>query len=249
VGGLRPSAGRNPLGGPVIHLDVIGSTNDLARGLAMAGAPPGTVVLAEEQTAGRGRQGRSWIAPRGRALTLSIVVRTGDEALAMLPLTVAVAVCDACERVARVKCAVKWPNDVWVGERKVAGILIEARPRDRWAVVGIGLNVDTTMEELPAGLRETAISLRIATGGEVGREAVLQALLEVLADRLETRREAVLAAYRERDALQGRAIEWTAGSQRLAGEAQGVDAHGNLVVFASDGERRTLAAGEVHLLR
>ena len=184
MGGLRPSAGRNPLGGPVIHLDVIGSTNDLARELAIAGAPAGTVVLAEEQTAGRGRQGRSWVAPPGRALTLSIVVRTSDEALAMLPLTVAVAVCEACERVAtRWSAAVKWPNDVWIGERKVAGILIEARPQDRWAVVGIGLNVETTAEELPAELRETATSLRIATGGEVGREAALQALLEALAGR------------------------------------------------------------------
>ena len=246
---LKPSAGRNPLGGPVIHLDVIGSTNDLARELAIAGAPAGTVVLAEEQTAGRGRQGRSWIAPPGRALTLSIVVRTSDEALAMLPLTVAVAVCEACESVSPVEAAVKWPNDVWIGERKVAGILIEARPQDRWAVVGIGVNVDTAAEELPAELRETATSLRIATGGEVGREAALHALLEALAGQIEAAPEAVLAAYRERDALHGRRIEWTSGSQHLAGEAQGVDEDGNLVVFTADGERTTLAAGEVHLIR
>ena len=82
---LRPGAGENPLGGPVVHLDLAGSTNDVARDLAAGGAPAGTVVLAEEQTAGRGRQGRAWVAPRGRALTLSIVVREADEMLGLLP--------------------------------------------------------------------------------------------------------------------------------------------------------------------
>ena len=247
--GLTPSAGRNPLGGPVVHLDVTGSTNDAARELAAAGAPAGTLVLAEEQTAGRGRQGRAWVAPRGRALTLSIVVRSAADAISLLSPAAAVAVCEACEQIASVRCAVKWPNDVWMDERKVAGILIEARPQEGWAVLGIGLNVDTTQDELPAELRETATSLRIATGGEVGREAALEALLEAVARWLDAGAEEVLAAYRERDALHGRAIEWTEGSTRHAGEAQGVDGNGNLVAFTPDGERVTLAAGEVHLLR
>jgi BirA family biotin operon repressor/biotin-[acetyl-CoA-carboxylase] ligase len=248
VAGLSPSAGRNPLGGPLVHLDVTGSTNDVARELSMAGAPAGTVVLAEEQTAGRGRQGRTWVAPRGRALTLSIVVGAGDQALGLLPLTAAVAVCDACEGVASVECAVKWPNDVWVAERKVAGILIEARPQERWAVLGIGLNVDTAEDELSPELRETATSLRIARGAEVGREAALEALLEALARWLAADPETVLVAFRERDALHGRRIEWQVGSQRFAGEAHGVDEDGCLVVFTDSSERVTLAAGEVHLV-
>ena len=235
---------RNPLGGPVVHLDVTGSSNDVARELAAAGTRAGTVVLAEEQTAGRGRQGRSWVAPRGRALTLSVVVRGASD---LLPLATGVAVCEACEQVAPVRCAVKWPNDVWVDERKLAGILIEARPQEDWAVVGIGLNVQTAAEELPAELRATATSLRIATGAEVGREAVLDALLEALAGRLDASAEEVLTAYRTRDALHGRMIEWEVDGQRRAGEAQGVDDAGNLVVFTLEGERVTLAAGEVHL--
>jgi BirA family transcriptional regulator, biotin operon repressor / biotin---[acetyl-CoA-carboxylase] ligase len=244
---LRPAAGENPLGGPVLHFDVAESTNEEARELAAGGAPPGTVVLAEEQTAGRGRQGRSWVAPRGRALTLSVVVRAGDEQLALLPLTAAVATCEACEQVARVECAVKWPNDVWIDERKVAGILIEARPQERWAVVGIGLNVETNVEELAPDLRDTATSLRIATGAEVARGPVLDALLERLAEWLAAGRDRLLSAYRERDALFGRSIAWIAGSQRLEGEARGVDEEGNLVVFTADGGRMILAAGEVHL--
>jgi BirA family transcriptional regulator, biotin operon repressor / biotin---[acetyl-CoA-carboxylase] ligase len=248
VARLTPAAGRNALGGPVVHLDVTASTNDRARELAAGGAPHGTVVLAEEQTAGRGRQGRSWSAARGRSLTLSIVVRLGAAALDLLPLSAAVAVCDACEAVAPVRCAVKWPNDVWIDGRKVAGILIEARPQEGWATLGIGLNVDTTADELDAEIRETATSLRIASGSPVDRELVLEALLERLAARLATEREALLAAYRERDALHGRQIAWTVGDETLEGKAQGVDDQGNLVVFTTDGERHTLAAGEVHLL-
>jgi BirA family transcriptional regulator, biotin operon repressor / biotin---[acetyl-CoA-carboxylase] ligase len=245
---LTPVAGRNALGGPVVHLDRTGSTNDHARELASAGAPHGTVVVAEEQTAGRGRQGRSWVAPRGRALTLSIVVRLGDAALDLLPLSAAVAVCETCERAAPVHCAVKWPNDVWIEGRKVAGILIEARPQEGWAVLGIGLNVDTSEDELDEAIRDQATSLRIAAGSPAERERALEALLERLADRLRTEPEPLLAAYRERDALHGRQIAWSASGDRLEGKAEGVDDEGNLVVFTRDGERHTLTAGEVHLV-
>lgn len=244
-----PRAGENPLGGPIVHLDRTGSTNDDARSLAASGAPAGTVVVAEEQTAGRGRQGRTWMAPRGRALTLSIIVRAAGDALALLPLTAAVAVCEACERASSVQCAVKWPNDVWISERKVAGILIESRPQEGWAVIGVGLNVGTTPEELGPDLRDSATSLSIATGAEVARESVLESLLERLAALLEVEPDRLLPAYRARDALNGRAITWSAGTERLEGEASGVDDEGNLVVFTADGERTALTAGEVRLIR
>jgi BirA family biotin operon repressor/biotin-[acetyl-CoA-carboxylase] ligase len=237
------------LGGPVVHLRVTGSTNDRARELAARGAPHGTVVLAEEQTAGRGRQGRSWVAPPGRALTLSIVIRASGSSLDLLPLSAAVAVCEACELAAGVDCLIKWPNDIWITERKVAGILIEARPQESWAVLGIGLNVGTSEAELGADLRATATSLRIASGDSVDREPALDALLERLSERIGTDRDSLLAAYRERDALYGRRIAWAGPDGELDGIAKGVDADGNLVVFTSDGERGTLTAGEVHLLR
>jgi BirA family transcriptional regulator, biotin operon repressor / biotin---[acetyl-CoA-carboxylase] ligase len=246
---LPPAAGANTLGGPVVHLPVTGSTNDHARGLAAAGAPTGTVVIAESQTAGRGRQGRTWVAPPGRALTLSVLARPEAGALDLLPLSSAVAVCEACEAVADVSCAVKWPNDVWIDERKVAGILIEARPQEGWAVLGIGLNVDTAEEELDDELRETATSLRIAQAAPADRVTTLDALLERLAEWLPADRERLLSAYRERDALYGRGIAWRAGDDVLEGEAQGIDDDGNLVAFTPAGKRHTLAAGEVHLLR
>jgi BirA family transcriptional regulator, biotin operon repressor / biotin---[acetyl-CoA-carboxylase] ligase len=254
---LRPRPGSGALGGPLVHLDTTGSTNDRARTLALAGAPGGTVVLAEEQTAGRGRQGRSWTAPRGRALTLSALWNI-DRHLEMLPLAVALAVCEACESVTAVLCRIKWPNDVWVGTRKLAGILIETRPRDHWAVIGIGLNVDTDRQELEPRLRETATSLRIETGAQVDRNQTLAALLDALGARLgelENKGTAgLLAAYRERDLLRGRRISWSAGSGTLpgeqaiqSGEAHGIDERGNLIVFLGDGQRLALSAGEVHL--
>jgi BirA family transcriptional regulator, biotin operon repressor / biotin---[acetyl-CoA-carboxylase] ligase len=249
---IRPRAGSGPLGGPIVHLDVTGSSNDHARRLAQAGAPAGTVVVAEQQTAGRGRQGRTWIAPRGRALTLSIVLRPQVEQLAMLPLASAVAVCEACEQAAAVRCAIKWPNDVLADGKKLAGILIESRPQERWAVIGIGLNVDTPAQEFGAELDSIATSLRIAAGESVSRERVLDTLLDSLAKRVGSGKpesgDALLAAYRERDALIDRDVRWTSGSQTLEGRAAGIDEQGNLVVFTTEGERCTLDAGEVHLL-
>jgi BirA family biotin operon repressor/biotin-[acetyl-CoA-carboxylase] ligase len=243
---LRPAS--NPLGGPIVHLDVTGSTNDAARALAVAGAPDGTVVVAEEQTAGRGRQGRAWSAPRGRSLIVSTVVRAGAQLVEMLPLAAALAVCAACERVAALRCAVKWPNDVWIDGRKVAGILIEGRPQEGWAVVGIGLNVDIGEEDLDPALRDRATSLRIATGRPIDRTEVLGALLAGLAEVRERSPESVLSELRERDALYGRRISWSTASERLEGEAAGIDDQGRLVVFDETGRRHALEAGEVHLL-
>jgi BirA family biotin operon repressor/biotin-[acetyl-CoA-carboxylase] ligase len=251
AGPLRPSASANPFGGPVVHLDTVGSTNDRARELALGGAPHGTLVTAEEQTAGRGRQGRSWAAPRGRSLTLSLIVRPEGGVPESQPLAAAVAVSEACEQVAGVRCAIKWPNDVWIDGRKVAGVLIEGRPQEGWTVLGIGLNVDTRLEELEPELRERATSLRIATGSPFERERVLEALLARLASVLtaatESSAEWVLDAYRERDALYGRRIAWSAGGERREGEARGIDEQGRLVVFADD-KRLALDAGEVHLI-
>jgi BirA family biotin operon repressor/biotin-[acetyl-CoA-carboxylase] ligase len=239
----------------MVHLDSTGSTNDSARELALAGAPGGTVVLAEEQSAGRGRQGRAWIAPRGTGLTLSALVRPDEpDRLAevdLLPLAAALAVCETCEAVTPVRCSIKWPNDVLVHDRKLAGILIESRPQDGWAVVGVGLNLNTTEDELGSELRRTATSLRIEAGGQIDRQLALELLLDRLGAWLVSpaarNADSLLTAYRGRDALRGRPIWWTAGDARLSGEAQGVDERGRLVVFTDSSERIALEAGEVHL--
>jgi BirA family biotin operon repressor/biotin-[acetyl-CoA-carboxylase] ligase len=228
------------LGFPRVHHRLTDSTNERARELALGGAPHGTLVTADEQSAGRGRQGRAWSAPPGSGVLMSLVVRDLDERSAALPLAAAVAVCEA---LAPLDCRIKWPNDVWLERRKLAGILVEGRPQEGWAIVGIGLNVSTAPDQLPAVLRETATSLRIA-GVERDREEVLAALLEALGRRLGQPPEEVLPAWRERDALRGERVRWRDGE----GEAAGIDETGALIVETNAG-RVKLDAGEVHLLR
>jgi BirA family biotin operon repressor/biotin-[acetyl-CoA-carboxylase] ligase len=221
------------IGTPRVHWRRTDSTNERARELASAGAPHGTLVTADEQSAGRGRQGRAWTAPPGSAVLMSLVLRDPHE---LLPLAAAVATCEAIP----LECRIKWPNDVWAGGRKLAGILAEGRPQEGWAVLGIGLNVTT--EEFPPELRDTATSLR-REGVEADTESILQALLAALDLRLADEPAELLSAWRERDALRGRHVRWRDGE----GIAAGIDDAGALLVETEDG-RVALEAGEVHLL-
>jgi BirA family transcriptional regulator, biotin operon repressor / biotin---[acetyl-CoA-carboxylase] ligase len=226
-------------GAPHRHFRVTDSTNARARELVEAGAPYGTVVTADEQTAGRGRQGRSWTAPPGKALLYSAILRPLDERHLLLPLAVPLAVCETAEALeAGIECRIKWPNDVWVGGRKLAGVLIEAKPQDGWAVIGVGLNLAIERDEFPPELRETAASLRNAS-----REDARRGLDRHLERWVGASRDDVLAAWRSRDALRGREISWDGG----AGIADGIEDSGDLVVALAGGDRVVLGAGEVHL--
>jgi BirA family biotin operon repressor/biotin-[acetyl-CoA-carboxylase] ligase len=256
------------IGHPRLHLRRTGSTNERARELAFAGAPHGALVTATEQTAGRGRQGRRWSAPAGSALLMSLLLR---DAPALLPLIAAVAVSDVAGAATRIK----WPNDVVVelpSERaeqsaggragpdlaKLAGILVEGRPQEGWAVLGIGLNVAVRLEQLPAELRPVqpgearaagttrpASGLPAATLGlePADVEPMLARLLDALARRLAEPAQATLDAWRERDALYGREVAWAHGH----GRAEGLDGTGRLIVALADGGHTALGAGEVHL--
>jgi BirA family transcriptional regulator, biotin operon repressor / biotin---[acetyl-CoA-carboxylase] ligase len=222
------------IGTPRVHHRRTDSTSERARELAAAGAPHGTLVTADEQSAGRGRQGRVWTAPAGSAVLMSLILRELDE---LLPITAAVAICEALPA----EAAIKWPNDVWIDRRKLAGILVEGRPQEGWAVLGVGLNVTT--ESFPPELAETATSLKLA-GVETTPGQLLDALLPSLDAWLGAPPDAVLPAWRDRDALKGERVRWTGGE----GVAAGIDDSGSLLVDTRDG-RVTLDAGEVHLLR
>jgi BirA family biotin operon repressor/biotin-[acetyl-CoA-carboxylase] ligase len=256
------------IGHPRLHLRRTGSTNERARELAFAGAPYGTLVTASEQTAGRGRQGRRWSAPAGSALLMSLLLR---DAPPLLPLIAAVAVSD----VAGAQARIKWPNDVVVealavegadgdasggtgpGLAKLAGILVEGRPQEGWAVLGIGLNVAVRLEHLPAELRpREAGAAGVAPPGSglpaatlglepADVEPMLVRLLDALERRLAEPAEETLQAWRERDALYGREVAWAQGR----GRAEGIDGNGRLVVALAGGGHTALGAGEVHLQR
>ena len=226
------------IGEPRIHHEVTDSTNERARELAGEGAAHGTLVTADEQTAGRGRQGRTWTAAPGEALLMSVIVRDLEPRHALLPLMAALAVCEAAEAVSDVRCAIKWPNDVWVDRRKLSGILVEARPAAGWAIVGIGLN--TGVSQFPDELRETATTLHLSSP-----EVALGPLLASLDRWLVADPADILTAWRARDALEGSTVRWQDGE----GTARGVDDTGSLLVETATGELIALGAGEVHLSR
>jgi BirA family transcriptional regulator, biotin operon repressor / biotin---[acetyl-CoA-carboxylase] ligase len=227
-------------GAPHRHFRLTDSTNTRARELAEAGAPGGTVVTAREQSEGRGRQGRVWTAPEGKALLYSALLRRLDERHLLLPLSVPLAVCAAAEVLRpEIECALKWPNDVWLEGRKLAGVLIEAKPQDGWAVIGIGLNLSIEPHEFPSELRQPATSL----GGGVTPEGARPELDAQLGRWVRAEEEEILAEWRRRDALRGREIAWEEGS----GVADGIDGRGNLVVVVPGGRRVSLGAGEVQL--
>jgi BirA family transcriptional regulator, biotin operon repressor / biotin---[acetyl-CoA-carboxylase] ligase len=215
------------LGRPRLHLRETDSTNERARALALEGAPHGTLVTASAQTAGRGRQGRRWEAAPGSALLCSLVLRHVDD---LLSLRAGLAVADVAGEAAQVK----WPNDVLVAGRKVAGVLVEARPQDGWAALGIGVNLGAA----PPALGERAGAL-----GRTDTEAALGELLAALEARLAEPAAAALEALRERDALLGERVEWADG----AGVGAGIDDAGGLRVRLESGEHVVLSAGEVHL--
>jgi BirA family transcriptional regulator, biotin operon repressor / biotin---[acetyl-CoA-carboxylase] ligase len=248
----RPSSFQGPLGHPRLHLRSTDSTNDRARDLAVAGAPHGTLVSADEQTAGRGRHGRRWSAAPRSALLMSLLLRwpEGGEPPRLLPHAAAVAVCD----VVGPRALVKWPNDVvfrrearptakdatarYTDLAKLAGILIEGRPQERWLVLGIGLNVAVNLADLPEEVQPTAATLGLSPDAI---EPTLSALLHALERRLAQPPAEILAAWRERDALAGSQVTWKIGS----GEALGIDDHGSLLVRAQDGSILALDSGEV----
>jgi BirA family biotin operon repressor/biotin-[acetyl-CoA-carboxylase] ligase len=234
------------IGRPRVHHRSTDSTNERAKQLALAGAPHGTLVTAGEQTAGRGRQGRTWLAPPGRAVLMSVLLRDLGAAQGHLPLAAALAVCEAGEQSAPVRCSIKWPNDVWIDGLKVAGILIEGRPQEGWMVLGVGLNVATAPEEFDEEIREIATSLFAAApaAGAPTVEKVLQRLLQSLAVWLEREPSEITSGWRKRDALRGQRIRWQSGE----GTAEGVDESGALLVVTDTG-RVALDAGEVHLFR
>jgi BirA family biotin operon repressor/biotin-[acetyl-CoA-carboxylase] ligase len=222
------------LGRPRWHRRETGSTSTDALALAAAGAPHGTLVTAGVQRAGRGRQGREWTTPPGQSLLMSVVLRSFDE---LLPLRAGLAAAEVCGP----QALVKWPNDVLVGTRKVAGVLAEVLPREGCAVLGVGINVAVEVAELPAPLRDRAGTLGLVPEAV---DDVLDRLLERLAIRLADGAETVLAALRERDALRGRLVTWSDGH----GTATGLHHSGALTVDDAHGRRLVLRAGEVHLL-
>lgn len=254
--GAAPELLANRWGVPAVHLYLrAGSTNDLARALAEGGAPHGSLVLAEEQTAGRGRSGKPWVSPAGLGIWMSMVARPAVlPAPGLLPILVGLAAAEALDPFLRPATAqVKWPNDLLVQGRKLAGILCEGvweGTGPAGVVVGIGLNVLHAPGDFPPEVRDTATSMRIAAGWNPPRAevagAVAAAVARALARPPAQLTGALLEALRRRDALEGRAVAVT-GAEALSGTALGVNPAGALLLRTGDGRLRTVTAGTVRL--
>ena len=229
--------------------------------LAAAGSPEGTTVLAEEQTAGRGRLGRTWVAPPGSSLLLSVVLRPAlpREAVWLTVAAAGVALAGAVEAVApgAAQVGLKWPNDLELGGRKAAGLLAEAHldgERLRWVVLGMGVNVTQEAGDLPAEVADRATSVAIAAGGPVNRAGLLAAWAErFLAgyQRLTAGEPGpLLAAYRERLVTLGRRVRADrVGAEPLVGTAVDLTGTGGLVIRTDAGAGVELLAGDVRHLR
>jgi BirA family biotin operon repressor/biotin-[acetyl-CoA-carboxylase] ligase len=242
-----------------LHLwDETTSTNAVALEMT-ARAPNRTVVMANAQTAGRGREGREWRTPRGTAIAVSMIVRpaSGPEWWPLIGLAAAVSTRDAIERVSGAEGRVKWPNDVLLNGRKVAGVLMETRwhpvhADQRAVVVGIGVNVNNRAATLPEAFAPTATSILDATGATTDRSALVAEMLNAFSREID-------GLPRSADALRARwvAVSATAGARvavstptgLLEGVDDGLDSLGRLIVRTRDGGVQTVHTGEVLLLR
>ena len=227
---------------------VCDSTQDLARAAAVSGAAPGWTVTTDLQRRGRGRRGRSWTAPAGRALLFSTVLRPPIDVLPLMPLLAAITVAGGVELSSGAAPELKWPNDVLLNGKKLAGILLE-RPPGPSLILGVGLNVNQSASELSEG----ATSLAVELGHPVGREGLLAAILNDLGNAYERAdREGVdwiLPGWRSRTSMLGKPVTLRRDGLLVRGLAEDVDEDGALLVRIANGTRVSVVAGDVELVR
>jgi len=236
------------LGHRVLWYPDIGSTNDVAGALADQGGDEGLLVIADRQTAGRGRLGRSWASPPGAGIYASVILRPDAPVAMLLTIAAGVAVSEGIAAAAGLTVHVKWPNDVHVGGRKLAGILAEGAVGH--VILGIGINVRPAV--YPADLAARVTSIEAELGRPVDRGLVLAECLAALASRYRDLRNGdrrgVVDAWRQRAApMLGRRVEWESAGTRHTGRAENIDEDGALIVTVGSGSLR-IRSGEVRWL-
>lgn len=233
------------LGREVHFAPQTGSTNEDARRLAQAGAPSGTLVVTEEQLAGRGRRGRRWLAPPGTSLLFSLLFRP-EERWTELGMAAALGARQGIEAVSGLEVGLKWPNDLLVNGRKVGGVLVEAGTHPNWCIVGTGININWDPRVLPELVG--ASSLSVEAGRPLDRLPLLATILEAIEGWYERwRAVSILPEWRRHLETLGREVTVLQEGESWSGRAVDLDESGGLVVERPDGRRTTVLAGEVSL--
>lgn len=249
--GIQRALATEFVGRRVIYLESTDSTNEVAKVQAQEGAPEGTLVIAEEQVKGKGRRGRTWLAPRGTSLLFSVVFypQLLPQEAARLTMAASWAAAEAIEESTGLPARLKWPNDIRVAEKKVGGVLTEMAltgEKIQYAVVGIGINVNWDPAQTPE-LRDTATSLSVALGREVPRLPLLRSLLVKLEEGYKKAQGGgdFHRLWAERLDTLHREVEIDLGGEVVRGFAEDVDREGALLLRQSDGSLRRITVGEV----
>lgn len=243
------------IGERVIRVESCSSTNDMAHEMAIQGEEEGTVIVAEEQTKGRGTKGRKWYSPRGKGIYISVILRPQKRNLSLLPLAMGLAVRDALLESAGIPVQLKWPNDLVCGGKKLGGILCEASFRGNdvgYVVLGLGLNLAHARDEFPEEFRNRATSLQLEADKEIDRGELLQNLWRVLGEWyslfLQEKEAQIIKIFEESSAFSvGEEIIVQTEKEKISGKYMGIDLRGRLILHAAEGERSFVAAEVVDI--
>ena len=235
-------------GREIVHFSETDSTNRRARLLAQEGAAHGTLVVADSQTAGRGRRGRGWISPAEEGIFMSLIVRpqVHPSQVARLSLLTALAVAQAIERETGLDARIKWPNDIVIAGRKVCGLLLEMTADENAVhdvVAGVGINVH--QREFDPEIENTASSLDLLSGRTLSRAALVRAFLRAFEAAMALSHEEMMAAYAARSATLGSRVQVLSLTETFTGEAVGVTESGSLLVRDAAGSVREVLAADV----
>ena len=236
------------IGHNVLYYPRVTSTMDVARQEARRGAAEGTVIIADEQTAGKGRIRRSWFTPKGN-IALSIILYPGVSYLPYLIMLASLAVANSIEAETGLKTQIKWPNDILIGGKKVCGILVESDVREdavAYAIIGIGINVDFRIADFP-DIAATATSLGTELGRDISRIRLLKRLLTEIDMLYASAGESIFASWRDRLVTLGKKVQATSGNSIMKGVAESVDRDGSLMLRLADGSLTSIIAGDVTL--
>jgi BirA family biotin operon repressor/biotin-[acetyl-CoA-carboxylase] ligase len=237
------------------EFESVSSTQDVARKLATKGEPEGTVIIARHQSAGRGREGRSWFSPRGAGIWATCILRPqiSPDRLTLLPILVSNSIASAIEIAVEKKTSIKWPNDVYMGSRKLAGVLCEAESSSKngttFVLTGFGVNLQKPEGDFPEELQGIATSVEAETGQRLEHSSILNSILEQMADGYQALQKGgwsrIVEEASHRDMLRDRYVKVKIGKRVVEGRSTGIGENGGLILEEESGELTELISGEV----